>query len=79
MDGSGLRGSGHGGGERETQKGVEEMGEVEGEGEGGERKKTYHVVLDSHGMDGSWRQHGQWRLVVGCERERERGWMPEIM
>lgn len=48
--------------ERETQKGVEKMGEGEEEGEGWERKKTYHVVV---GLDGSQRQRGWWRLAVG--------------
>ena len=35
--------------------GVEKMGEGEEEGEGWERKKTHHVVVDSHDMDG-----GRW-------------------
>ena len=50
------------------------MGEGVEEGEGWERKKTHHVIVDSRGIDGGCQWRGWWRLVAGwvCVRERER-------
>ena len=47
--------------------GVEKMGDGEGEeeGEGWERKKTHHVVVDNCDMDSGCWQCGWWRLTAG--------------